>query len=400
MLINYGISGTSFHGLAHGACLEQFVPSRPDLLILEHLPHLDTRGSLNSSELSIELLLHRLRRIFQQTPKLRLHDEQLWNQSHAPDFPPTVLFNMHRIMPTKPTSGEIRCLRDALVCQYDVSCRKRFDALPDPECQNSPAELATNTIAQHYRMTSFSFNAFLIELAGKGKNSRGKGPHQDVPAEATGNLSIPPQLTGCDVFPTLFWDVLHPRYSPWPRSLPRHVSIMVLPFHLDSSSGNMLFADMLVNYLSGSVARYRLGNAIKPTVQQKGHDMADAQVQANTAMPESAGSEAEALRDFITDMDDAADDVWDGAYDLFQRPLSPSKDLRVPRMLCYGHASGFSFNGSVNTIKVRLRDQELGRTLEVYTKIVMFHSVPSVCSVRLAGTGPMRLMASPRTVKI
>jgi hypothetical protein len=198
-------------------------------------------------------------------------------------------------------------------------------------------------------MASFSFNAFLLHMAAE---STTIGNAVDDAGGGVGgsggqaNGSPRQQLTSCDIFSTLFWDVLHP-----------------------SSSGELLFADILVDYLAASVLHLEQSKAAEAAgagVPITGSVAAQATQAAQVVeagggagIPKGAAEEEEAqaaeagggagIPKGAAVEEEAAQAVEGG-----HQPLNAPGSLLVPRMRCYGHAAGYSFNGSLNTIKVWL----------------------------------------------
>jgi hypothetical protein len=93
-------------------CLEALLPPSTDLLILEHLPHLEH----DAADLApaMERLILRLQLHFQGRP------------------PAIVILNMHRLLHGSPATeqGEA-CLKNSSRCD-SPACRGVFEALPGP----------------------------------------------------------------------------------------------------------------------------------------------------------------------------------------------------------------------------------------------------------------------------
>ncbi|GAX85957.1 hypothetical protein CEUSTIGMA_g13373.t1 [Chlamydomonas eustigma] len=177
---------------------------------------------------------------------------------HDQILPPVIVLNMHRLTSSKPTTWILNCLRNISSC--GGSCSKQFLSLPHTSCNRSDAEIGANKISEQYGLASFSFNSLLIHLASQNRSR-------------------------CELFSTLFMDALHP-----------------------SSSGSMLFADVLVQYLNLS---------LQHNYHQQNHTLSSS----------STGSGAEAMKHIVT--------------------------LRVPYMKCYGYSTGYTSNASHSNMRVR-----------------------------------------------
>ena len=202
VLVNAGCSAHTFHHYALGACLEDLLPRRPDLLILEHLPHLEDQKLESKADkehaalVSLEILLHRLRLRFD-----------------PPSLPPTIFLNMHMVAyqgSVKPFSWADwhrarQCLTVETRCHPD--CISVFSGLPNVTGNTSASEAATDRVASHYGAASLSFTNLVAALMMR--VARG--------AECSA------------VFSAIFADAVHP-----------------------SAMGQLLLSELLVGYLASA----------------------------------------------------------------------------------------------------------------------------------------------------
>ncbi|GAX79370.1 hypothetical protein CEUSTIGMA_g6812.t1 [Chlamydomonas eustigma] len=194
VLINAGMPGQSFHGYSQGICLDPILPSKPDLIILEHIPYLEAGawGSIAREPCGkfLEVLLHRIR-ISTQSAML----------------PPAIILNMHQIVDFRSQD-----FKDALDCvqqreQCITKCSTLFMNLPGEKSDQSPQEMSTNEAAAHYGMISLSYSRLLQSIINK------------LPKQ--GN-----NITQCQVLPAVYEDTLNP-----------------------SRGGELLLADLLVSQI-------------------------------------------------------------------------------------------------------------------------------------------------------
>lgn len=73
------LPAASLIAFGEGICLEDTVPRRPDLVILEHLPYLEGAGTIQRASYNVDVLLNRLQLVFE-----------------LPLLPPVIFLNMHR----------------------------------------------------------------------------------------------------------------------------------------------------------------------------------------------------------------------------------------------------------------------------------------------------------------
>ena len=174
------------------------MPKQPDLVILEHLPYLEGKNPEHNL-LTLEQLINRLQYNF-----------------NLSSFPPIIFLNMHAVdwMEANFTlsrgqaayDNANQCVRDGTLCP--TLCPDNFVGLPLASSNATSAELITNRAATHYGFASLSYTNLIAAL---------------MQSSARGSLSE------CQVFATVFGDLIHPN----PR-------------------GQMLVTDLLVSYLAGA----------------------------------------------------------------------------------------------------------------------------------------------------
>ena len=197
-IFNLGISASNFLGWRSVTSCGNTIPSHVDLMVLEHLPLLE---SSETAALDAELLLH-----------------VLWGHLNAP-LPAVLFMNLYRTpggvedyyahMNDTEAKRRVRmrsCVGSVSECP---KCAGLFDNLPDEAM--SKAESETHRVASHYGMASWSHRNFLEGLMKEG-----------IPNKYN--------LSSCEFFASLYLDGTHPRELQ-----------------------NILFADVLFDYIQTAV---------------------------------------------------------------------------------------------------------------------------------------------------
>ena len=181
--------------------MERLLPKQPDLVVLEHLPYLEGDNQENNL-LSLEQLINRLQYNF-----------------NLSSFPPMIFLNMHAVTEGNYTLLRGQAMRDnAEKCIREGGwlcpslCPHNFVGLPFADSNATSAAIITNRVAAHYGAASLSYTNLLTAL---------------MHSPARGNLSE------CQVFAAVYKDLVHP-----------------------STGGEVLLADLLVNYLVGAQEHY------------------------------------------------------------------------------------------------------------------------------------------------
>ena len=215
ILINNGVPGACFSTFAHGTCLESLLPKQPDLVIMEHLPYLETVSIYNlitpffganspeANVMQLEQLINRMQLNF-----------------NLSSFPAMLFLNMHLAVHVRPEHASftddtkaIECIRNVTLC--DSQCPANFIGLPASGSNATAGEVSTNRVAQHYGATALSYTNLVQALLKS--PARGK-------------------LTECQVFSAIFMDAVHP-----------------------SPTGHVLMTDLLINYVAGAQQYFRSG---------------------------------------------------------------------------------------------------------------------------------------------
>ncbi|GAX84039.1 hypothetical protein CEUSTIGMA_g11463.t1 [Chlamydomonas eustigma] len=223
ILINDGIPGHSLGNFAESTCIEPMLPSNPDLIILEHLPYLEEASRMSQT---LELLIHRLKLNF-----------------NTSTFPPTILVNMHELVGYQ--DPKFQSIRDCLLKlgeKCDSACTSAFKGLPNAGNSNTlEVELKTDLVASHYGMTSLSYGPVLRSIVDRQQQGSTTG-------RASRALQESRQMSECQVFTSLFLDQIHPTLV-----------------------GELLLADLLVNYLAGAMAHFTLQNDEATATRTQSH---------------------------------------------------------------------------------------------------------------------------------
>ncbi len=216
LLVNLAVPGAPLHRIAQEECFDAMLSSTVDLVIMEHLPYLEPQkpGDMTTS---IELILHRL------------------HHSLGADHPqpPVILFTMHRIFDDLDVDAGGKERYDKIDSCVRQGCQRLFYSHEgDPLCsgvcasdsleglplageEDGSAEVETNQFAGLNDMPSFSYTKLLRQLIERQQASQGGGG------------------TSCRVFASLYQDLIHP-----------------------SPLGELLFADLLSDYLGGSLRHF------------------------------------------------------------------------------------------------------------------------------------------------
>ena len=135
ILINNGIPGSNYQFYSDGACLENLLPTSPDLIIVEHLPYLD--WSYNGSLLHLERMAYRLQLSF----------------TNRTAFPAFIFISMLSFIDEFNARGPF--FNNASICVHSrgdpIQCSKycptMFVGLPRKNSSLTPSELATKLAA-------------------------------------------------------------------------------------------------------------------------------------------------------------------------------------------------------------------------------------------------------------